>query len=125
MIALWDYLLLSELKWHNPHDVVLYVKKRDEFRVYQFTITLNEEFELVWSSLFYRDTFPNLDIVVTKLCVEEVLTSLVVLDLNLSIWPLFYYGLSRYHLLRPNVWGKPLCLTKTYTYKFNIRLPLS
>lgn len=34
-------------------------------------MTLNEEFEFVRSSLLHKDTFPELDIVVTKLCVKE------------------------------------------------------
>ncbi|KAF2304967.1 hypothetical protein GH714_000772 [Hevea brasiliensis] len=71
MTALWDQLSLSEPLWYDIRDVELYAKERDEFRVYQFTLALNDEFESVRSSLLHRDPFPKLEIVVTELLSEE------------------------------------------------------
>ena len=76
MTALWDQLSFSEPNWHDDRDAIFYASERDEFRVYQFTVALNDEFETVRSFLLHRDPFPNLDTVVTELCAEKAHASL-------------------------------------------------
>lgn len=47
MSVLWDQLSLSKPNWHDPCDAILNAKEQDEFQVYQFIMTLNNEFKLV------------------------------------------------------------------------------
>jgi hypothetical protein len=71
MQFLWDQLALSDPAWKDPTDAQMYADRRDQHRLYQFLMALQDDFKLVRGQLLHRYPFPTFDQAVCELVREE------------------------------------------------------
>ena len=75
---IWDQIDLSDSTWACLKDAQQYATIRDEFRLYEFLMSLYKDFEPIRGQLLNRSPPPSLDTVVNELVREE--TRLVTLQ---------------------------------------------
>ena len=68
---IWDQIDLSDPTWACSNDAQQYTSIRDEFRLYEFLMSLYKDFEPIRGQLLNRGPAPSLDIAVNKLVREE------------------------------------------------------
>jgi hypothetical protein len=71
MQFLWDQLALSDPGWKDPTVAQMYADRRDQHRLYQFLMSLRDDFEPVRGQLLHRSPLPTLDQAVCELVREE------------------------------------------------------
>ncbi|GMY14910.1 Zinc finger, CCHC-type [Fagus crenata] len=69
MSVLWDQLALMEPKW--TVDAELYYQYREETRLVQFLMALQDDFESIRSSILHRIPRPSVDATLSELLAEE------------------------------------------------------
>ncbi|GMY24222.1 Zinc finger, CCHC-type [Fagus crenata] len=69
MLVLWDQLALMEPKW--TVDAELYYQYREETRLVQFLMALQDDFESIRSSILHRIPRPSVDATLSELLAEE------------------------------------------------------
>ena len=67
----WDQIDLSDPTWACSKDAQQYASIRDEFRLYEFLMSLHKNFEPIWGQLLNRNPAPSLDTTVNELVREE------------------------------------------------------
>ena len=68
---IWDQIDLSDPTWACSKDAQQYASIRDEFRLYEFLMSLHKDFEPIRGRLLNRSPAPFLDTVVNELVREE------------------------------------------------------
>ncbi|XP_050278435.1 F-box/kelch-repeat protein At3g23880-like [Quercus robur] len=68
----WDQIDLSDPTWACSKDAQQYASIRDEFRFYEFLMSLHKDFEPIRSQLLNHSPAPSLDTVVNELVREEI-----------------------------------------------------
>ena len=68
---IWDQIDLSDLAWACSKDAQQYASIRDEFRLYEFLMSLHKDFEPIRSQLINCSPAPFLDIAVNELVRED------------------------------------------------------
>ena len=68
---IWDQIDLSDPTWACSKDTQQYASIRDEFRLYEFLISLHKDFESIRGQLLNRSPAPFLDTAVNELVREE------------------------------------------------------
>ncbi|RVW45813.1 Retrovirus-related Pol polyprotein from transposon RE1 [Vitis vinifera] len=64
---IWDQIDLSDPTWACSKDAQQYASIRDEFRLYEFLMSLHKDFEPIRGQLLNRSPAPSLDTVVNEL----------------------------------------------------------
>ncbi|XP_034699441.1 uncharacterized protein LOC117924847 [Vitis riparia] len=70
---IWDQIDLSDPTWTCSKDAQQYASIRDEFRLYEFLMSLHKDFEPIRGQLLNRSPAPSLDTAVNELVREEAL----------------------------------------------------
>ncbi|RVW75220.1 Retrovirus-related Pol polyprotein from transposon TNT 1-94 [Vitis vinifera] len=68
---IWDQIDLSDPTWACSKDAQQYASIRDEFRLYEFLMSLHKDFEPIRGQLLNRSPAPSLDTAVNELVREE------------------------------------------------------
>eukprot|EP00261_Vitis_vinifera_P032956 XP_019074199.1 PREDICTED: uncharacterized protein LOC109122214 [Vitis vinifera] len=68
---IWDQIDLSDPTWGCSKDAQQYASIRDEFRLYEFLMSLHKDFEPIRGQLLNRSPAPSLDTAVNELVREE------------------------------------------------------
>ncbi|XP_034694097.1 uncharacterized protein LOC117920598 [Vitis riparia] len=68
---IWDQIDLSDPTWTCSKDAQQYASIRDEFRLYEFLMSLHKDFEPIRGQLLNRSPTPSLDTAVNELVREE------------------------------------------------------
>ncbi|RVX23723.1 hypothetical protein CK203_000416 [Vitis vinifera] len=68
---IWDQIDLSDPTWACSKDAQQYASIRDEFRLYEFLMSLHKGFEPIRGRLLNRSPAPSLDTAVNELVREE------------------------------------------------------
>ena len=68
---IWDQIDLSNPTWACLKDAQQYASIRDEFRLYEFLMSLHKDFEPIRGQLLNRSPAPSLNTVVNKLVREK------------------------------------------------------
>ncbi|KAK4589629.1 hypothetical protein RGQ29_020273 [Quercus rubra] len=68
---IWDQIDLSDPTWACSKDAQQYASIRDEFRLYEFLMSLHKDFEPIRGQLLNRSPAPSLDTAVNELIREE------------------------------------------------------
>ncbi|WJZ96775.1 hypothetical protein VitviT2T_015427 [Vitis vinifera] len=68
---IWDQIDLSDPTWTCSKDAQQYASIRDEFRLYEFLMSLHKDFEPIRGQLLNRSPAPSLDTAVNELVREE------------------------------------------------------
>ena len=68
---IWDQIDLSDPTWACSKDAQQYASIRDEFRLYEFLMSLHKDFEPIRSQLLNCSPAPFLDTAVNELVGEE------------------------------------------------------
>ena len=68
---IWDRIDLSDPTWACSKDAQQYATIRDEFRLYEFLMSLHKDFEPIRGQLLNRSLAPSLDTAVNELVREE------------------------------------------------------
>ncbi|RVX00672.1 Retrovirus-related Pol polyprotein from transposon TNT 1-94 [Vitis vinifera] len=68
---IWDQIDLSDPTWGCSTDAQQYATIRDEFRLYEFLMSLHKDFEPIRGQLLNRSPAPSLDTAVNELVREE------------------------------------------------------
>ncbi|RVW94529.1 Retrovirus-related Pol polyprotein from transposon TNT 1-94 [Vitis vinifera] len=68
---IWDQIDLSDPTWACSKDAQQYASIRDEFRLYEFLMSLHKDFEPIRGQLLNRSPAPSLDTTVNELVREE------------------------------------------------------
>ncbi|XP_050281344.1 uncharacterized protein LOC126722231 [Quercus robur] len=69
--SFWDQIDLSDPTWACSKDAQQYASIRDEFRLYEFLMSLHKDFEPIRGQLLNRNPAPSLDTAVNELGREE------------------------------------------------------
>ena len=64
---IWDQIDLSDPTWACSKDAQQYATIRDEFRLYEFLMSLHKDFKLIRGQLLNRSPAPSLDTAVNEL----------------------------------------------------------
>ncbi|RVW75728.1 Retrovirus-related Pol polyprotein from transposon RE1 [Vitis vinifera] len=68
---IWDQIDLSDPTWACSKDAQQYASIKDEFRLYEFLMSLHKDFEPIRGQLLNRSPAPSLDTAVNELVREE------------------------------------------------------
>ena len=68
---IWDQINLSDPTWACLKDAQQYASIRDEFRLYEFLMSLHKDFEPIQGQFLNRSPTPSLDTAVNELVREE------------------------------------------------------
>ncbi|WJZ96954.1 hypothetical protein VitviT2T_015594 [Vitis vinifera] len=68
---IWDQIDLSDPTWGCSKDAQQYASIRNEFRLYEFLLSLHKDFEPIRGQLLNRSPAPSLDTAVNELVREE------------------------------------------------------
>ncbi|WJZ83970.1 hypothetical protein VitviT2T_003607 [Vitis vinifera] len=68
---IWDQIDLSDPTWAYSKDAQQYASIRDEFRLYEFLMSLHKDFEPIRGQLLNHSPAPSLDTAVNELVREE------------------------------------------------------
>ena len=68
---IWDQIDFSDPTWTCSKDAQQYASIRDEFRLYEFLMSLHKDFEPIRGQLLNRSPAPSLDTAVNELVREE------------------------------------------------------
>uniref|UniRef100_A0A7N2MIJ2 Retrovirus-related Pol polyprotein from transposon TNT 1-94 n=1 Tax=Quercus lobata TaxID=97700 RepID=A0A7N2MIJ2_QUELO len=68
---IWDQIDLSDPTWACSKDAQQYASIRDEFRLYEFLMSLHKDFEPIRGQLLNRSPAPSLDTAVNELVREK------------------------------------------------------
>ena len=68
---IWDQIDLSDPTWACSKDAQQYASIKDEFRHYEFLMSLHKDFEPIRGQLLNRSPAPSLDTAVNELVREE------------------------------------------------------
>ena len=68
---IWDQINLFDPTWACSRDAQQYATVRDEFRLYEFLMSLNNDYEHIRGQLLNRSPSPSLNTIVNELVREE------------------------------------------------------
>ncbi|XP_077228383.1 uncharacterized protein LOC143861332 [Tasmannia lanceolata] len=75
MNLIWDELALMEPKWMV--DAELWYNYREEIRLVQFLMALQDDFETIHATILHRSPLPTVDSALSELLAEETLKGLL------------------------------------------------